>query len=226
MRVSSGKQPFGRTILAIGAALSLLCLASPAAAATLTLSDGADNTLTDNPMFPIWMQPGNLIIGNSPGTNFHAFMEFDVSPLAALGAPGDIMVSSAILTVRLGQFNINNNMLLTQVRGYVGDGLVEFADLAGPTTLLDTYVFDYNQSPYSADVTDFLQQILDNDDPHLGIHLRRDTLGVSGNYGILRFGQTNEPQIAVTYSVVPEPASSALLGLGIAALAARRRRRP
>jgi hypothetical protein len=221
MPVSSLEKALLRAVLAVGT-LALLGLATPAAALSLVLADGADNTLTDNPLYPIWTDPSNLIIGNSPGTNFHAFMEFDVSPLATLGAPGDVVVSSAILTVRLGAFNINNNLLLTQVRGYVGDGVVEFADLAGPTTLLDTYVFDFNQSAYSADVTAFLQQILDAGDPYAGLHLRRDTLDVSGNYGIPRFGQPNEPRIDVTFTVVPEPASAALLGLGLAALAAWR----
>jgi len=143
-------------------------------------------------------------------------LEFDISAL-----PGGATVNSATLYLRVA----NGTIGPTTLAGYLGDGTITLADMTAGADVVSFTPADFSLHGY--DVTAFIQGMYGSGD-WAGFSARQNPLGTTSAFW--DGPQDSEyPRLSIDYTVrsssIPEPASLALLGLGLAGLAAVRRRR-
>jgi hypothetical protein len=189
-----------------------------AAAITLPFADAAtavDNGFQDG-VFDAFT-PLNLgSVVNNGGTSFRTALEFDLRAL-----PPGAIINSAALNASLNNFEGTRQIALN---GYAGDGTVRLSDFA-LDGLVGLRTVGPTPSGLNFDVTSFLSDLQNSGAPFAGFNFREDPAN-QFNYTVMNIpmGVYDAPRITVDYTVIPEPAGTALFGLVAALLVLTRQR--
>jgi len=151
-------------------------------------------------------------------------VEFDLNGIRSAIAGGATFNSVHLELTSYGIDAFTDSFLL-HVFGYTGNGLFDHADFNAGSFLLGQ-TLDNDVVVASIDVTDHILDFLDGSDRYTGFSLRGGNPGFQFGFYQGRSGPPGvAPRLVFDYvAPVPEPASLALFGFGLAAFAATRRR--
>ena len=197
-----------------------------AALDTIVFVDPLDANANDSDLDGVWdeLSPGPLVnlLAYTGGSNYYyrAGLEFDVQQLTSQNA----VVDNA--TLRVGYAGASGTPALTlQFYSFEGDGALTLDDFqTGASTPVGPRYNSFGPGTpdlyYEVPVTDFIQSLVDSGATHAGFmaeNLANIQTRLGGYYSI------RPPQLVVDYTLIPEPASAALVSLGFLALICQRR---
>jgi hypothetical protein len=200
---------FGWLVLSTPGKVRAAAITLPCAAAATAVDDGPQDGVFDA------FAPLNLDSMDYNGwTSFRTALEFDLR-----GLPPGTIINSASLDANLSNPEGTRQIALN---GYAGDGTVHLSDFA-----LDGFVGAQTVGPVptalSFDVTSFLSDLQSSGAAFAGFSSREDPAN-RFNFIVmsLYMGANGGPRLTVDYTVVPEPVSLVLFGVGAALLLATR----
>lgn len=201
-------------------ALAVAVAPAGAWAGTITVVPSFENTSCGTPsnLIATALQCGTPHLGPGLGTlpdnrlvEQRGIVEFAVSGLVGvIGARLDLN-----LQPRVG-FLLGDPTIAFY--GYQGNGAIEEADLTAGSLLFSHSSFDPNGGLYQFDVTSFVSLALTGNWSHVGFMLRDTADGSSAFFVQNRLVLTTRDPVPV-----PEPATVALIGLGVLGIAGRRK---
>jgi len=207
----------------VACAIGLVNFSSSASATTISETSAADDWFTADPSFTTFALSGTPTDGflRTFGATYvdRSALEFSLAGISA-GATinsATFSVSSGGTEVAGGTFNF---------WGYSGDGAITVADATQTADLLTTLPTLTGHPTYTVDVTSLIQTLVDASAGYAGILITVSPEGnFFGNDLVSSEGDNGPvPNLTVDFSV-PEPMSTALLGVGLAGLGMIRRRR-
>ncbi|MBQ5948207.1 PEP-CTERM sorting domain-containing protein [Massilia sp. ST3] len=214
------------------AAIGALCCASIANAGNITTGAVADDWFGSNDSYTAFTVSGD------PGDGFLRTFGFTGLNRSALefsldGLQPNHKITSATFTITSGGTTVGGASF--NFWGYGGDGAITDEDGGRTGTLLLSTPVLTGKPTYTVDATSLIQSLLDDGASHAGFLI---TLSSQGDFigndlcsreGAMLCGGLG-PQLSIDFEEaaqadVPEPASLALFGASLAALAAARRRK-
>lgn len=165
----------------------------------------------------------------SGGLERNIILEFDIGSIA----PGSTIDSASLAIVKDGIFSNTGTDLPLHLLAYNGDGVIDISDFDAVATNVGD--FTINNAPIPANGTEFvfdlsdvapLQTALDTAAGLLTVRLETDSFATINFASLETATGFAPPELRVTFTAIPEPASLAILVGATLIFGVRRRRCP
>jgi hypothetical protein len=234
--MTTRRRPTMRTAMLAWAALATIVpvVATRAALISELPSDEGTRDLSGSPPVATLSRGPLQLLADITATSSqiadNSDVEFDLRSLSTL--PPGTVVNAATLSLNVaGAQTVASPAVVTVGTYGDGDAVIGLGDFVKNTTLIGTTGLLPNgppgtlNIPFSFDVTDFIQGLVNNRTPAVGFLLN----GPAGDADAWIWGSAapdpnQRPHLTISFTAVPEPPAALLMGLGLVGVLALVRR--